>query len=103
MEEQLGPTGRAINNLWQRRVFRLGQIDITVACLIREEDWRPLKAPWWRGKEVCIIGVDLSGNFLLRHCDGSVRYWDHRSQTDIALAPSVRDFVAALTSNDSAA
>jgi len=34
-------------------------------------------AHWWRGKEVCIIGADLEGNFLLRHCDGTVRYWDH--------------------------
>jgi len=23
---------------------------IVLACLIREDDWRPLKASWWRGK-----------------------------------------------------
>jgi hypothetical protein len=55
-----------------------------------------LKADWWRGKEVCIIGADLGGNFLLRHCDGTVRYWDHARQADEVLALSVRSFVAGL-------
>jgi hypothetical protein len=100
MEDQHDPIGRAIKNLWQRRVFRHSDKDIVVACLIREADWRPLEARWWRGKEVCIIGADLSGNFLLRHCDGSVGYWDHRSRTDIVLAPSVRAFVAGLSDNE---
>lgn len=97
MESQHDPIDRAIKNLWQRRVFHHADKDIVVACLIREADWRPLKAPWWRGKEVCIIGADLSGNFLLGHCDGSVRYWDHQSQADVVLAPSIRDFVARLS------
>ena len=81
-------------------MFRRGDRKIVVACPIRELDWRPLKAQWRQGKEACIIGADLSGNFLLRHCDGSVRYWDHQSQTDVVLAPSVRAFVAELSSND---
>jgi len=98
MEDQPNPIDRAIKNLWQRCAFRQGDRGIIVACLIREEDWRPLQAPWWRGKEVCIIGADLSGNFLLRHCDGSVRYWDHQSRVDVVLAPSIRDFVARLSS-----
>ena len=101
MEDQPDPVDKAIRNLWQRSVFQRGGRKIVVACLIREPDWRPLKAQWWRGKEACIIGVDLSGNFLLRHCDGSVRYWDHQSQTDVVLAPSVRAFVAEPSSNDS--
>jgi hypothetical protein len=41
-------------------------------------------------------GADLSGNFFLRHCDGSVRYWDHQAQADTAIAPSVRDFLGKL-------
>jgi hypothetical protein len=81
---------------WHRRTFRHGGREIVVACLVRTSDWRPLKAPWWRGKEVCIIGADIDGNFLLRHSDGTVRLWDHGSKTDTVLAPSVRDFVAAL-------
>src|SRR5262245_30287231 len=81
---------------WHRRRFRHVDRDIVVACLVRTADWRPLKAPWWRGKEVCIIGADLDGNFLLRHSDATVRLWDHRSQTDSVLAPSVREFVAGL-------
>lgn len=67
---------------------------MTIACLIRTADWRPLTAPWWQGKEACIIGADLDGNFFLRHCDGSVRYWDHRLQADTVVAPSVRVFVS---------
>jgi hypothetical protein len=100
MEHQPNTIDRAIKNLWQRRVFRHGERDIIVACFIREENWRPLKAPWWRGKKVCILGADLSGNFLLRHCDGTVRYCDHQSQADIMLAMSVRAFVADLEVDD---
>jgi hypothetical protein len=90
MKDQRDPIDCAIKNLWLHRVFHHVDKDIIVAFLIRKEDWRPLKASWWRGKEVCIIGADLSGNFLLRHCDGSVRYWDHQSQADVVLAGSVR-------------
>ena len=87
---------KAIDRLWQRRSFRFGDCDLEVACLIRKSDWRPLKAPWWRKKEACIIGVDLNGNFFLRHCDGSVRYWDHQAQADSIIADSVREFLGNL-------
>jgi len=83
---------RAMQNLWARNVFRHNGRALTIATLIRSTDWRPLKAPWWRGKEVYLIGADLDGNFFLRHSDGSVRYWDHKQQTDIVLAPSIKDF-----------
>jgi hypothetical protein len=56
----------------------------------------PLKAPWWTKKEAYIIGADLSGNFFLRHSDGSVRYWDHSAQTDTIIAPSVGEFCSRL-------
>jgi len=91
--EQPDPIDRAIRRLWPHRTFRHGTRTITIAILIREKDRRPLTAPWWRGKQVSIIGVDLDGNFLLRHCDGSVRYWDHHSQSDTVVAASVREFV----------
>ena len=86
----------AIRNLGMCHEIRYGERILTVACLIREADWRPLKAPWWRQKDAYIIGVDLDGNFFLRHCDGSVRYWDHKTQSDSLIAPSVRDFVGLL-------
>jgi hypothetical protein len=41
MEDQPDPIDRAIRYLWQRRLFRHGDQDIVVACLIREEDWGP--------------------------------------------------------------
>ncbi len=63
--------------------------------IIQDGNYRDFKQG--DAKEVCIIGADLSGNFLLRHCDGSVRYWDHQSQADVVLAPSIRDFVARLS------
>src|SRR5258705_12238879 len=85
---------RALGRLWSHRTFRHGDRTMIIACLIRTADWRPLDAPWWRGKEVCIIGADLDGNFFLRHCDGTIRYCDHRLKVDTILAPSVREFLA---------
>ncbi|HAB17453.1 MAG TPA: hypothetical protein PLX89_10325 [Verrucomicrobiota bacterium] len=85
---------RAQANLSWRRTIRHDGREVTIALLVRDADWRPLHALWWRGKEVCLIGVDVDGNFFLRHCDGSVRYWDHRLQTDAVVAPSVREFVS---------
>lgn len=85
---------RARESLFQRRTIRIGDQPREIACLLREIDWRPLKAPWWRGKEACIIGADLDGNFLLRHCDGTVRHWDHKTGRDQVIARSVREFAA---------
>ncbi|HLI22514.1 MAG TPA: hypothetical protein VKV32_15425 [Stellaceae bacterium] len=84
---------QARKQLHYRRTFPLApDRQITVAFLISAEDWRPLKAPWWKKKEACIIGADLNGNFFLRHCDGSVRYWDHNAQTDTTIAAGVAEF-----------
>ena len=92
--QQPDPLETAIRRLWPRRHFWHGERKLTLACLLRSADLRPLKADWWRGKEVCIIGADLDGNFFLAHCDGTVRHWDHRLQSDTVIAPSIRDFVA---------
>lgn len=83
---------RAVSNVGIRNVFRASGRAIQIACLIRSDDWRPLRAHWWRGKEVFVIGADVSGNFFLRHCDGSVRYWKHDSQRDEVIANSVDEF-----------
>jgi hypothetical protein len=92
--QETDPTEIAIRQLGLRRIFWHGERRIVLACLIREKDRRPLRADWWRGKDVSIIAVDLDGNFFLHHCDGSVRYWDHQLQAEAVIAPSVRDFVA---------
>jgi hypothetical protein len=97
MDSETAAIDAAIARLWDCRMFRHRDKALIIACLIRASDWRPLKASWWRGKEACIIGVDLGGNFLLRHCDGTVRYWDHEAQTDSVVAPSVRAFAKLLT------
>ena len=88
---------RAIKNIGCRRRIQTDDGVVLIACLLRHDDWRPLKADWWRGKEVCVIGADLDGNFFLRHCDGTVRLWDHKAQADKVIAPSVRDFASRIT------
>jgi hypothetical protein len=87
---------KAIRDLGWRNKVRCGDRMVQIACLIREDDWRPLKAEWWRGKAVCVIGAALNGDFFLRHCDGSVRLWEHDSQSDSVVAPSVREFVSGI-------
>ena len=82
----------AFNCFWLRK-FVLGEgRTVTVAVLLRPSDWRPLDAPWWRGKQVSIIAADIEGNFFLRHSGGSVRFWDHQTQADELAAPSIIDF-----------
>jgi len=84
---------RAFADMWWKRIYPLsGDRKLTIAFLIRAHDWRPLDAPWWRGKQVSIIGSDIHGNFFLRHCDGSIRYWDHQKQADEIVASSVVEF-----------
>ena len=84
---------RAVGLLGWNRTLRHGERVFTLACLVREEDGRPLEAPWWRGKQVYLVAVDIDGNFFLGHSDGSVRYWDHREQAEMMIARSVREFV----------
>lgn len=96
MNDKIDPLEDAIRNLGVFRTFRNDEIEIEIACLVREADTRPLDAPWWRGKQVSIIGADLDGNLLLRHSDGSVRLWNHDTQSDTVVAKSVRDFAAGM-------
>jgi hypothetical protein len=94
MNSQLDPLEKAIRDIGWRNTIRCGDRVLQIACLVRQNDWRPLKADWWQGKEACVIGADPDGNFFLRHCDGSVRLWDHYSRSDSIVAPSVREFVS---------
>ena len=91
---------KARKNLWAKNKIQAGDKTVVVACLIRPEDTRPLHAPWWRGKEVYLIGADIDGNFFLRHCDGTVRLWDHSKQVDEVIAKSVREFATSLQPAD---
>ncbi len=63
---------------------------------MRYADWRLISADWWKKKEACIIGDDSCGNYYLRVCDGTVRFWDYETERDEILFPSVREFLAAL-------
>ncbi len=92
MSDEIDPIDRAISRMIPHGTLLHGDRSLSVAFLLRERDWRPLRAPWWRGKEVSIIGADLDGNFYLRHCDGSVRLWNHQRQTDEIVSPSVKEF-----------
>lgn len=85
---------KAVRELVWRNKIRCGERVLQIACLVRQNDRRPLKAEWWHGKEVCVIGADLNGNFFLKHCDGSVRLWDHSSKNDHIVARSVREFAS---------
>ena len=82
--------------LYLADTFPAGERTIRVLFLLPEGLWRPLRASWWRGKEVSIIGGDENGNYILRHSDGSVRLWDHERGSDEVLAPSVRSFLSGL-------
>ena len=77
--------------------FPHGDRSIRLLFLLPESLWRPLEASWWRGKEASIIAGDEQGNYILRHCDGSVRLWDHARGADEVLASSVNEFLAGLT------
>ena len=85
---------------WRRVVQLPDGRRIDVALLIREEDWLPLNAHWWKGKQVSIIGTDVDGNFFLRHPDGTVRFWEHKCDCDIVLATSVREFARRITEGE---
>ena len=91
----------AIRLLPLNNIFRKGESSFQVLFLLPESLWRPLKAGWWKGKEVYVIGADPDGNYFLRHCDGTVRYWHHGKKADEVLAPSVRSFLTALVAGGS--
>lgn len=88
---------RAIKNLYFRRNYTYDNDNITISHLLRFEDWRPLRADWWKGKEVCIIGADIDGNFFFSHCDGSVRYWCHQLKSERILSKSIEEFVSRIS------
>ena len=89
------------NKLYIANAFRHGDRVIRIVFLLPDSLWRPLRASWWKGKEVSIIGGDENGNYLLRHSGGSVLLWEHARATDEVLAPSVDAFLSSLTQDAS--
>ncbi|WP_444913273.1 hypothetical protein [Microbulbifer sp. PAAF003] len=84
---------KAISNLGIKRTINFSGKQIKLACLLREEDRRPLQADWWKGKQSTLIGVDDNGNFLLRHCGGYIFYWCHQAQFEEVIAKSEGEFL----------
>ena len=85
---------KAANMIGLTPIFEFEGREIHVVCIV---PWSPpLIAQWWRGKSANIIGSDVDGNFFLRHCDGSIRYWEHAKQSDTVVAKSVKEFVGRL-------
>ena len=96
MESESTVVDRAISALSVRCVYETASRQFELRSLLPVADWRPFKADWWRGKEMCLVGEDTLGNQLFRHCDGTVRFWDRRSRDLEVIAPSVRAFVAGI-------
>jgi hypothetical protein len=94
MKPSHDPMEKAIRDLGWRNKIRYRKDVLQIACVVRQNDWRPLKTDRWHGKEVYVIGADLNGNLFLRHSDGSVHLWNHSSGTDHIVAPSVLEFVS---------
>ena len=42
------PMEKAIRSLGCRNKVRCGEDVLHIACVVRQNDWRPLKADWWR-------------------------------------------------------
>ena len=88
---------RAIRDLGIRNRAGVGDgRRVRLVCLIRLEDTRPFRAPWWTGKDVSLLAVDVDGNFALRHCGGQILFWDRESQATSTIAPSLLDFVESI-------
>ena len=97
METEDQTINRAIAKLPARRFFKKDGVEYEVSSLVPIHEWRPLREIWWKKKEACVIGQDSYGNLYLRVCDGTVRFWNHETQADEVLAPSVRKFVSSLS------
>ena len=89
----MNPLDTAIQNLGIKRSINIGGENINLACLLRDEDTRPLQAKWWKGKQSTLLAVDDDGNFILRHSGGHVIYWNHAQQSEKTIAKSVSDFI----------
>ena len=89
---------KAKSELWLKPITEFNRTKYQVVSITTKSP--PLDAYWWKGKQVHLIGVDVDGKFFLRHCDGSVRYWNHATKTDIKAFNSVIEFAVSLQEDE---
>jgi hypothetical protein len=77
-------------------MYRHDDLLLKIVVLVRLEDSRPLYVSWWKKKQAYLLGADENGNFLLHYCDGSIRYWNHQTQSELKIAASIREFLKGL-------
>lgn len=99
-EKQNEAVERAIKRLWDKNLFPFHDGFLKIIHILPPFSSRPLRMSWWRGRDVSLIAIEENGNFFLRHCDGSVRYWIHADQRSEVVTASVKGFVRALLSVD---
>lgn len=92
----------AIHNIGLKRKYVHDGSTYIVAFLIREEDKRPLSAPWWRGKQSYVVGADIDGNFFIHHCSDKVLFWNHTAQEKKEIANSLKEFLNGLQFDENA-
>lgn len=68
--------------------------DIQIAAILPHAPL--LSAPWYTGRQVHIIAIDVDGNFILRKASGAVIFWDHTQQSERPVAASIKAFTALL-------
>jgi hypothetical protein len=90
----------AIKKLGKKHFFRdpNNNLNIKVELIYPNANrWRPLRIDWWRGKQVYLIGEDVDGNYIVRHCSGAVYYFDLNNKKSTEISNSVKDFLSKLT------
>src|SRR3954467_8185254 len=87
---------KAIAELVRRNVFKKGSAEFEVRALFPVQSWQLHTEPCHEAGSV-VIGNDSCGNLFLHAPDGSVSFWDHETDGETVLAPSVQAFCASLT------
>jgi hypothetical protein len=85
----------AIAALPKRNTFKTASDEFELRDLFPVQSWRPHTEPCRQAGSL-ILGEDSCGNFFLYAPDGSVSFWDHETDDETILAPSVEEFVGSL-------
>ena len=93
---------KAIQEIGLKRKYEHDGSTYIVAFLIREEDQRPLSAPWWTGKLASVVGADIDGNFFIHQSSGKVLFWNHSAQKETEIANSLKEFLNGLQFDENA-
>ena len=81
--------------LSKRNIFKLGSDEFEVRTLFPVQSWRPHTEPCRQAGSL-ILGEDSCGNFFLYAPDGSVSFWDHETDEETILAPTVEELCDSL-------